>query len=187
MLLGLGVFVWSGCDLPEDDDAVSTADAPASTESAAAEPEPAVTEVAEVQVPVEDSRSALDELNINGAVMLGTHKHIDAGSADITRMLNVADKAGDVVQLDFEELNWPVKHDGKAIDGRVYIFWEEGSGVVGGHFDWHAVGQTAKTLENIHDGYLDGKQPPSGAPIWFAILNNDGDECTNVKRSETTW
>lgn len=183
LLVVTTLFLTAGCelggsDLDDDGKPVDTAAAPASAEAAAApvQPEVAVTET-----------SVGDELDISGARMLGPHKDMVAQNARITRGMYAADKEGNLVQMAFEDLNWPSEGSGKKLDGGVYIFWDDGGGIVGGLFDWHAVGQTAKTLENIHDGYLDGREPPRGAAIWFAIVSMDASERTNVKRSDSAW
>lgn len=128
-----------------------------------------------------------DDLDISAAKSYAPTAYPTAPGASITRMLFSANISGDHVNLSFESLNWPEKSGAKTIDGGVYIFWLEGSQVVGGYFDAHAVGQTSKGLENIHGGYLNGHRPPRGATVYFALVSIDGKQRTNVKRSETTW
>ena len=168
----------AGCDLGEqglrdDDDPTNTTTVVTTTTSNA-------TPVAETPPPAR----AGDELDISGATLLGPHKGVPVRSAPITRDLYSSNKEGKAVRLSFETLGWP--SDG-GVDGRVFIFWEESGGVVGGHFDWHGNGQTVKTLENVYGGYLDGRQPPAGATVWFCLSDLDGRERTNVTRSDTTW
>ena len=186
LLVVTTLFLTAGCELggSDLDDDGQPVDTSAST------PAPASTETATTTVQPETvvvENSAGDELDISGARMLGPHKDMVAQNARITRGMYAADKEGNLVQMAFEDLNWPSEGSGKKLDGGVYIFWDDGGGIVGGLFDWHAVGQTAKTLENIHDGYLDGRQPPRGAAIWFAIVSMDASERTNVKRSDSAW
>lgn len=128
-----------------------------------------------------------DQLDISGAKSLGTHAGISAQNAAITRTLYAASKEGDNVSLSFEPLNWPTQGGGKKVDGGVWLFWVEGSQVVGGLFDFHGVGQTSKTLENVYGGYLSGKKPAKGQTIYFALVSLDGKQRTNVAQSQTTW
>jgi len=128
--------------------------------------------------------SGPDDINISSAVTYGTHAGIPVPSAAITRTLHSSDKSGDMVVMSFDPLNWP--RDGR-VDGRVYLFWESGGQVIGGMFDWHASGQTVKTLENVYGGYLGGKRPPPGTTIYFCLSNIDCSERTNVRKSNTTW
>ena len=111
---------------------------------------------------------------------LGTHAKVDPRRARITRELYEAHNNGKDVSLTFEPLGWRSEGSGKRVDGRVYILWQEGTSYTGGHFDWHGVGQTRKTQDNIPGGYLDHKEPPSGAPVWYCILDLDGRERTNI-------
>lgn len=130
--------------------------------------------------------ASLDELDISNAASLGPHSGRPAQAARITRLLYQADKQGDSVSLTYDKLGWPTRKDGKTLDGGVYLYWVEGGRAVGGLFDWHAVGQNAKTLQNVYDGYL-GRRPGRGATVWFTIVSIDGSQRTNVKRSSTTW
>jgi len=130
-----------------------------------------------------------DQLNVSNVKLLGTHKKVNPANARITRTLRSANIDGSNVRLDYETLNWPDNNSGigSNIDGRVYIFWMEGSTVTGGHFEWKRPGQTSKGLSNIETGYLEGKKPPRGATVWFCLLNNVGDERTNVVQSKTPY
>jgi hypothetical protein len=124
-----------------------------------------------------------DDLDISQAVTLGQHK-IPAQNAALTRQMHHANKHGGHVSMSFDTLNWPSR---AAIDGGVYIYWQEGSRVVGGLFDFHRTGQTHKTLENIYGGYLSGKQPSRGTAVYFCIVSSDGSERTSVKLSTNPW
>ncbi len=125
-----------------------------------------------------------DELNISAAVMLGPHKAQVAQNATITREMNSSDVNGSMVSYSFEQLNWPVS---EGCDGGCYVFWELNGQAVGGLFDAHGAGQTVKSLENIYGGYLDGKRPAKGQTVYFAFVNLDGTERTNVKKSVNPW
>ena len=130
-----------------------------------------------------------DALNVSNAKLFGNHKNVKPVNARVTRRLNSADVEGGNVRLSYETLNWPDNNSGvdSNIDGRVYIFWLENGQVVGGHFEWKRPGQTSKGLKNIETGYLEGKKPPRGATVWFCLLNNVGDERTNVVQSRTPY
>lgn len=130
------------------------------------------------------SSNGEDDLNISNAQSFGTHKNVFAQNAGITRKLHSADQSGGFVFLSFDPLNWPSQG---RVDGRVFLFWEENGQVVGGMFDWHAKGQTAKTLENVYHGYLGGKRPPKGATVYFCLTNINATERTNVKKSNNVW
>lgn len=130
-----------------------------------------------------------DDLDITGAMLLGTHAKVRVDKARVTRQLNKANAGSSAVSLGFEPLNWATEtgKNGKAIDGRVWLFWIEGGKVLGGHFDWHGLHQTSKGLENVYGGYLSGNQPARGATVWFALSDMDAHERTNVRKSETPW
>lgn len=132
---------------------------------------------------------SLDQLDISNAKLLGTHKNKVPANAPITRKLHSANIEGGSVKLNYETLNWPDDNSGigSDIDGRVYIFWMEGSIVTGGHFEWKRPGQTSKGLSNIENGYLEGKKPPRGATVWFCLMSNAADQRTNVVKSNTPY
>lgn len=138
-------------------------------------------------VPADPSATQSDDLDISSAQTLGQHQESVAQNAAITRALYSANVDGDKVQLSFETLNWPEQRGSKTIDGSVHLFWVDGTQVVGGYFDAHAVGQTVKGLENVYGGYLGGRQPPRGATVYFALVSLDASQRTNVKRSDTPW
>lgn len=174
-------IVWIGVGCEADDERVEQAkETTSQPEASAPAAPPAATETA----PASASATFGDELDVSNARSYGTHSGILPQNARITRTLYKADKEGELVMMDFDALNWP--KDG-GLDGRVCMYWIEGSSVVGGHFDWHKPGQTAKTLENIYGGYLGGKRPAGGSPVWFCIINNAGTERTNMKLSQNTW
>ncbi len=110
----------------------------------------------------------------------GQHK-VEPQKMRVTRQLYSAKNLGDTVRLSFEPLGWPTHSGKKVTDGGVVIFWEEGSGYAGGFFDAHGVGQTQKTQENIFGGYLEGHQPPKGAPVWYCIVNWPFTERTTIQ------
>lgn len=131
-----------------------------------------------------------DAIDVSNYVVLSKHKDLKAGKASITKAMYSAKIEGGNVRMSFEQpLNWSTQtgSNGKTIDGSVHIFWYEGSTLYGGMFDWHGVNQTVKTLSNIPGGYLDGKQPPKGAQVWFCLINRECTQRTNVVKSDNTW
>lgn len=125
-----------------------------------------------------------DDIDVSNSISYGTHQGVLIQNATITRKLHSADQSDGFVGLSFDPLNWPTQG---RVDGRVFLLWEENGQVIGGMFDWHARGQTVKTLENALHGYLGGKRPPKGATVYFALTNINGTERTNVKRSNNPW
>jgi len=133
---------------------------------------------------------SLDAIDISRCVTLSKHAKVKPQNARITSIMHSARIEGGNVRFSFDKpLNWSKEtgSNGKTIDGRCYIFWYEGSTLYGGHFDWHGLDQNVKTLNNIPGGYLDGKQPPKGSPVWFCLVNREGDKRTSVCRSSNNW
>lgn len=112
---------------------------------------------------------------------LGKHK-VDPLKTPITRQLYSADNRGGEVAIKFEPLGWTTETggNGKTIDGGVCIAWQDGDTWTGGLFDHHGKGQTVKTQANIPGGYLDGKQPPKGAPVFYFLINRERNQRTNL-------
>lgn len=122
-----------------------------------------------------------DAIAISAWQSLGPHK-LDPRKMTISRELKSARNQGDTVRLSFDPLGWKSKSggNGKSVDGAVVIVWQDGDGYTGGHFDWHGVGQTVKTQGNIPAGYLDHKEPPRGAPVWYFLCDLSYRERTNI-------
>lgn len=122
-----------------------------------------------------------DAINLDAWQSLGKHS-LDPRKIAITRALYSAENSGDTVAIKYEPLGWSTETggNGKTIDGAVCIAWRDGATWTGGHFDWHGVGQTTKTQANIPGGYLDGKQPPRGAPVYYFLVNRERKERTNI-------
>ena len=55
--------------------------------------------------------------------------------------------------------------------GRIAIAWYEGSTLILGEFDAVKPNDREKELENIHGGYIQNKQPPKGAQVWFVFYD----------------
>lgn len=111
---------------------------------------------------------------------IGKHK-VNPLEIPITRQLYAAENNGDTVRLKFEPLGWSTEKDkDKTIDGGVCIVWQDGATWLGGLFDHHGVGQTTKTQANIPDGYLDGKQPPRGAPVYYFLVNRERNQRSTI-------
>jgi hypothetical protein len=190
LITGLALAVMAtGCELNVNAKKAST-DSPGSSTTQQTTPDtastlpPATSTPPATTPPVTQPAATGDALDISGAALLGPHAGIKAGSAAVTRAMHSADIGSGKVRMSFDALNWSTDN---GTDGGVYIFWVEGSQVFGGWFDWHGVGQTVKGLENIYGGYLDMKQPPSGATVYFAIVSLNGSERTSVAQSPTKW
>lgn len=126
-----------------------------------------------------------DAVAFASATMLGPH-HFDPSKLRVTRRMKSASNRGGSVAIEFEPLNWPTQSGKKTVDGGVCIGWMDGTTLVGGFFDWHGKNQTVKDQKNIPGGYLSGKQPPNGAPIWYWLVNIALSERTNMV-SGGTW
>lgn len=128
------------------------------------------------------TNAVVDEVDISGARITSKHKH-NPGNIPVTATLNSSRPEGSNVRLSFSGLESWSKHKGeKTTDGGVCILWRDVDGALtGGWFDHHGVGQTVKTMNNIPGGYLDGKEPPPGAEVWFYLVNYEFTKRTNVK------
>lgn len=142
-----------------------------------------------VPTPTNPVPNSADAIDVSKCVTLSKHRDVRPVDARITRKMNGAVIEGSNVRMSIElPLNWSTTTmSGKTVDGRCYIFWYEGYTLFGGHFDWHGLNQTVKTLKNIPGGYLDGKSPAKGAPVWFCLINREGDQRTNVVKCDNTW
>lgn len=126
-----------------------------------------------------------DALDISNATLLGPHKNVKPLDAVVTRRLNRAEVTGpNSMSLDYEKLGWPARKTNPAgVHGRVFIFWENGGGIAGGHFDWLRDGTTTRDFKNIANGYLDGQRPEKGGRVWSCIVSDNGRERTNIVES----
>ena len=116
----------------------------------------------------------------------GQH-HVNLPGMKVTRQLYSAKNLGKHVRLSFEPLGWSTKGggNGKTVDGGVCILWRENEGFAGGLFDWHGVGQTTKTQDNIEGGYLEGHKPPPGAEVWYCIVDLGFKQRTTIQPGGT--
>jgi len=140
--------------------------------------------------PVEpDPNADLDAISIAGATLLGPHKNVDPAKAKITDVLTSVIVAFNGITMEYETQAWPNNDSpaGDNIDGRVYIYWRDGDGLVGGHFDWKRPDTKDRTFTNIRNGYLSGRKPPVGAELWFVLVTNKGDRRTNVIKGDGVW
>lgn len=65
--------------------------------------------------------------------------------------------------------------------GRIAIIFRDVDGaLIAGEFDARKPGQRMKGLENIHGGYIQGKQPEKGAPVFFVVYDMKGTQRSNV-------
>ena len=132
--------------------------------------------------------SSADAVDMSHATMLGTHSRTPAGTLPITRKLISAQIANGKVSWTCEN-QWTQP---SGIGGWAMIFWKSGDQLIGGIFDAFGNGQTAKGLENIYGGYLDGKQPAPGQAVYL-VLGTPGEtkseptERSNLILCEGTW
>lgn len=122
--------------------------------------------------PMPTPEPSVDAIDISKARLLGTHARHRVGLLPVTFQMGPATNDGKTVRLSSAPLDWPANPTGKKVDSRIYIFWQEKGEVWGGQFDWKGRGQTSKGMENIHAGYLDGRQPPAGAEVFFALADD---------------
>lgn len=130
-----------------------------------------------------------DDIPASAIRVIGKHAMSPAKATVTRRLHSVADMGGNC-RLSYDPLGWPTTSTkGKTCDAGVCIAWPENGEIVGGiltnaiggWFDHKKVGQSVKTMENIFGGYVDGRQPPRGAQVWFWLISYDGKQRTNIK------
>jgi hypothetical protein len=69
-----------------------------------------------------------------------------------------------------EESNYPRKNDGGPINGRCYLYNEQGQG---GFFDWIRPNQQWRDFKNVHSGYCDSgwRKLKKGQKIFMFITD----------------
>lgn len=122
---------------------------------------------------VADSRDAID---ISKARTISKYVKNVPAMPIVTRLFDV-NTGHDRVTFNYDKVNW--KSDG-TIDGRIAVIWYEGEQLIIGEFDGKRPNQKMKGLENIHGGYIQGKQPKAGQEVWFVIYDKLGRERSNV-------
>lgn len=121
-----------------------------------------------------------DALDVSGGtVQVASNNKMQPSEAMITKRMISARIAGGLVHWQYDSLGWSVKPGSKPTNGRCHIYWQEGGTIYGGHFDWLGVGQQAKTLGNVSNGYLT-RRPPSGTTVYFCLISHDKRERTNL-------
>jgi hypothetical protein len=121
-----------------------------------------------------------DAIPASAVRVIGKHR-MDPAKARITSTMRSASISSGLVRVSHEPLDgWPVGQKEAGCDSGFVIVWRDGGGYVGGFFDHGRVGQTVKTLKNIPGGYVDGKQPPKGGPVWFYKISTDGKSRTTI-------
>jgi hypothetical protein len=136
-----------------------------------------------------DPNASLDAISISGAKLLGPHKNVDPAKARITDVLANVTLSENGMTLDYVARDWPDNDSGIGgnIDGRVYMYWMDGDGLVGGHFDWKRPDAKSRDFKNIRTGYLDGRKPPVGSDVYIVLVTNKGDRRTNVIKADGVW
>ena len=129
---------------------------------------------------------SVDAIDITGSTLFGPHKNKDPSKAKISDTLTSVRIRGDGIVMDYKTSGWPNNDSGVGanIDGRVYVYWQQGGKLVGGHFDWKRPNTKDREFKNIRNGYLDGNQPPKGATLWFVLMTNKADRRTNVVKAD---
>jgi hypothetical protein len=126
--------------------------------------------------PIPAPSSTFDALDISKARTISKYvKNVPAMPITV-RLFNVNTSANRVT-FDYTTTGW--KSDG-TIDGRIAIIWQDGLDLIVGEFDGKRPNQRMKGLENIHGGYIQGKQPAKGAPVWYVIYDKTGTQRSNV-------
>jgi membrane-associated protease RseP (regulator of RpoE activity) len=120
--------------------------------------------------------SPFDALDISKARTISKYVRNVPAMPITVRLFNVNTSA-DRVTFDYTTTGW--KSDG-TIDGRIAIIWQDGAELIVGEFDGKRPNQRMKGLENIHGGYIQGKQPAKGAPVWYVIYDKTGTQRSNV-------
>ena len=99
----------------------------------------------------------------------------------VENILNSASMNNNSISTNYNAYSWPSKIVKVEVDAVCCIFYERGSDIVGGKFDWwRKGGQIVKGLENIHNGYNGHTIPSSGAKVWTCIVSIDGKKRSNV-------
>ena len=124
------------------------------------------------------SADAIQAASIN---IVGKHK-MDPAKASIVTTIKSASLESGQMRLSFApSVNWSKQtHDnGKTTDGGMVLVWRDGSGYVGGFWDHHGVGQVAKTMKNVREGYI-GVKPAIGADTWMYLISYNGKERSSI-------
>lgn len=129
----------------------------------------------------------IDAIDITGHK--NGYKGSSANRADripITRALASASLDSHLTYSSVNRSGWPQVDIKKLCDGKAWVFWREADGkVFGDVFDWLAVGQSRKGLENIHNGILKDSKgvihiPPKGATIYTMQSSTDFKQRTPI-------
>jgi hypothetical protein len=120
-----------------------------------------------------------------GGFVLGSVSWIGSNYGDATRDTRAklhsasVDLGANVVRLSYDPLpgDWPRQVNAP---GMLCLFEKLGDGSWrGGKFEWLDPGQTAKTLQNIDNGYNGWQTPARGAQVAIVILSTDGQRSSN--------
>jgi len=99
----------------------------------------------------------------------------------VEKILNSASMNNNKINTNYSPYSWPSKVVKVKVDAICCIFYEKGSDIVGGKFDWwRAGGQGDKILENLHNGYHGHIMPPSTSKVWTCIVSVDEAKRSNI-------
>jgi len=92
---------------------------------------------------------------------------------------------GNYLHTDYAPYDWPEKTVQVRVDAIACFFYQRGSEIVGGKFEWwRAGGQSVKGLHNVHEGYNGHEMPGAGTQCWTCIVSVDGRQRSNVVEVE---
>lgn len=121
--------------------------------------------------------SGVDDLDLSKVKWLGDNY----SNAQVEEIFNSASMDKHFINTDYKPYNWPKKTVKVSVDAICCIFYERGSEIVGGKFDWWRTGgQGTKTLENLYEGYHGHSFPVDGAKVWTCIVSVDSKKRSNV-------
>lgn len=132
---------------------------------------------------------SLDAIDAAKIQMIGKNKITIVNSRIIPDALKGAEIKG--ANVNYEGLKLPAKWwqvQSDPLKGpRLHIYWPQGDGFVGGHYEWTKFpGQSSKTLKNIKNGYL-GQRPSVGSDVYFCTISHDKSERTPIVKCKNTW
>lgn len=118
-----------------------------------------------------------EDLDISKIRWLGANY----SSATMEKIFKSASMDKKFIYTDYDPYNWPSQGDGVVVDAICCIFYEKGSEIVGGKFDWwRKGGQGKKTLENLYHGYQGHSFPEPNAKVWTCIVAVNGSKRSNI-------
>ena len=118
-----------------------------------------------------------EDLDISKIKWLGANY----SGATMVKLINSASMTNSRISTSYTPYNWPSNSTGVIVDAICCLFYEKGTEIVGGKFDWwRKGGQGVKTLGNVHEGYQGHTFPASNAKVWTCIVSIDGKQRSNL-------